>query len=64
MAIRVIKHGAQFLRATCPHCGCLFKFEIEDMFVFDTGIDKFEEIKCPECNYTITWWYGEKSGRT
>ena len=64
MAIRVIKHGFDFLKAECPKCKCLFEFTIEDMETYSTGIDKIEQIRCPDCNYPMKWWYGEKSGRT
>lgn len=63
MAIRIIKHGLDFLNAECPKCGCLFEFEIEDMETYHIGVDKVEQIRCPDCNYPLKWWYGEKSGR-
>jgi len=63
MAIRIIKHGLDFLNAQCPKCRCLFEFTVEDMETYFTGVDKIEQIRCPDCNYPMKWWYGEKSGR-
>lgn len=63
MAIRVIKHGYQFLRATCPRCNCEFEFLETDMDTYGDQIESYEAINCPDCGHRITWYYGEKSGR-
>lgn len=63
MAIRVIKHGYQFLRATCPRCKCEFEFLETDMETYGNQMESYEVINCPDCGHRITWWYGEKSGR-
>ena len=64
MAIKVIKHGNKVLTAICPRCKCEFEFTNEDLKDYGNQIDWYEEINCPECHHRITWWYGEKSGRS
>lgn len=64
MAIKVLKHGYKILNATCPRCKCEFEFNDDDMITEINQIDSYESIACPECHYKITWWYGEKSGRS
>lgn len=59
MAIKIIQHGEKIMRAECKICHCIFEFTISDLKT-DGNI---EYIRCPECNYELTWWYGEKSGR-
>ena len=62
MAIKVIKHGYEKLRVTCPECDCDFTFLPTDMEYYGNQIDQYEAIKCPDCGYKMTWWRGEKSG--
>ena len=62
MAVKVLKHGSDFLKATCPKCGCLFQFKVEDMHFYGNQIEQYESISCPDCGKEITWWFGEKSG--
>lgn len=64
MAIQIIKHGQKRLITTCPNCECEFSFLESDMKDYGNQIDWYETINCPECHHRITWWYGEKSGRT
>ena len=63
MAIKILKHGYKRLGAECPECGCEFTFLPTDMEVYGNRIDQYESIRCPDCNYKMTWWLGEKSGR-
>ena len=40
--IKVIKEGKQNFRATCSKCGCVFEYELEDLF-------PLEYVLCPCC---------------
>lgn len=60
--IKVIKHGYKKLQVICPECGCEFSFLPTDMKHYGNQIDQYEAINCPDCNYEMTWWQGEKSG--
>ena len=64
MAIKVLKHGHKVLNATCPRCNCEFEFADNDLAIEGNQMESYESIKCPECHYKITWWYGAKSGRS
>ena len=64
MAIEVITHGQPKLIATCDACGCTFSFLATDMDDYGNQIDWYETINCPDCHKTLTWYYGEKSGRS
>jgi hypothetical protein len=61
--IKIIKHGHKPLEAECPCCGCVFLFTINDLKTGINKLDAWEYINCPECNYCLTWRYGEKSGK-
>lgn len=64
MAIKIIQHGHTPMRATCPNCECIFEFRLSDLRTNDNHVETWESINCPECNQYISWWYGEKSGRS
>ena len=56
MAIKVIKHGQKpKWTKTCPHCGCEFEYEAEDLendysFSLNTYPSQYRRyIKCPDC---------------
>lgn len=40
--ITIIKPGKKEFEATCPKCGCQFKYEITDIYYYF--------VYCPECN--------------
>ena len=63
MAVEVITHGNFKLIAKCPKCGCVFSFLQTDLIDYITQLASTESIHCPDCDYKITWNYGEKSGR-
>lgn len=56
--IKVIKHGQTQFKMICPHCGCEFTYEKEDI-KYKTGLfmvhtDTYSEmnfVECPDCGY-------------
>ena len=53
MAIKVITPGLKKFQATCPICGCVFEYELEDLQEGE-GIYSGEfYIKCPDCGKAI-----------
>lgn len=52
--IKIIKSGKQEFHAICPHCGCEFTYEKEDLsgknYIY---IGASDYVKCPECNMPI-----------
>lgn len=56
--IKIIEHGT-IRKQKCPHCGCLFSYESEDIKVEKEdkymihGFSK-KYINCPQCEYKIT----------
>lgn len=42
----IIKEGKKEFTATCPRCGCEFKYELEDI--------SFWSVQCPYCDYFIS----------
>lgn len=56
--ITVIEHGPKKIKARCPHCGCIFEYELED--VKTEGIlstiqynSTGQYVECPDCKYHV-----------
>lgn len=58
--ITIIEHGPKKIKARCPHCGCIFEYELED--VKSEGILSLSTIQinstgqyveCPDCHYHV-----------
>ena len=45
MAIKIIKQGTKEFHITCPHCGCEFTYENEDVYN--------SEVICPCCSKAL-----------
>ncbi len=43
MAIKIIKEGKKEFEYTCPYCGCVFTYELED-------IEPGDIVECPFCH--------------
>lgn len=58
MAIQIIKMGHIYKEATCKYCGCIFKYEKEDVIeyikrdIYGLKVDYYIE-HCPFCNHRI-----------
>lgn len=53
--ISVIKHGilpenqVYIFKKECPHCSCVFEFELEDCIKIEKRLDGFMTVVCPDC---------------
>ena len=53
MSIKVITHGEKKFQATCPVCGCVFEYELEDIKRDEDSLGKHYYVKCPDCEEMI-----------
>ena len=56
--IRVIEHGPKVIKTRCPHCGCVFEYELEDVKtdgIFSTiqYNSTGQYVECPDCKYHV-----------
>ena len=58
MAIKIIKHGKESFKATCPICGCEFSYQAEDL-----KEDRFHNhyVECPDCKQIVSHEYEFKN---
>ncbi|MBP5470046.1 MAG: hypothetical protein J6Z11_12470 [Candidatus Riflebacteria bacterium] len=62
--IKIIKNGVKpkptriIYKATCPHCGCIFEFEVSDLTIEKT-LNGRRTITCPCCEMVLDIAYIE-----
>lgn len=54
MAVKIVKYGSKRI-VTCPTCGCLLEFEVEDVRAKQTGMNEYDYvIRCLNCKEEVS----------